>query len=702
MGAWTPENGLYRSFGIRSQADLNREAKLFDRAICNAIHGASRRRLTGRNDNPLYWNLRNAFVRGDAGGLDRELKYSFQSFLLRLKFSRAVNESHKKLADLRFPYEWFPETRTMQRTIHLHVGPTNSGKTYNALKALESAKTGIYAGPLRLLAHEIYSRFKAKGIPCALVTGEEQRIPDGTDLYFSSCTVEMSPLGVRVDVAVIDEIQMIADEDRGWAWTQAVLGVQARELHLCGEERAVDLIQGLCARIGDKCVVHRYERLNPLLTMNESLKGDFKSLQKGDCIVSFTRVGLHTLKAGIEEATGRRCAIVYGSLPPETRAQQAALFNEPNNDYDFLVASDAIGMGLNLEIKRVIFESVSKYDGSAHRSLSIPEVKQIGGRAGRYRTASRDIKESGGDTTPTQLEVGSVSSAGLSKTPPASNERSVGLVTTLDEEDLESIKTAFKTDAGPLKTAGMLPPAFIIEQFFSYFPPDTPLSFVLARLREMAKLSESFEMCDFVVLLDVADAIQDLPLNIHDRCIFLTAPVYMRDFKQRDVLRALARCVAEMKVGHLLDIEEIDLEILDIERGTADLSDIDYLRRLEALHKSITVYLWLTYRYQGVFPSQHLAFHVKSLVEGKITNYLENLGFTVEGRRAHRKIARKLVEKQKKIERRLLGQEDNGHRNEEALEEEPLMDDEEEAEAAIGGNPIPDDGQNRGNNEARV
>jgi ATP-dependent RNA helicase SUPV3L1/SUV3 len=108
------------------------------------------------------------------------------------------------------------------------------------------------------------------------------------------------------------------------------------------------LIRQLAALAGDKLVIHRYERLNPLKAMNKSLKGDLTSLQKGDCIVSFSRVGIHALKADIERKTGRRAAIIYGGLPAEIRTQQASLFNDPNNDYDFLVASDAIGMGLNL------------------------------------------------------------------------------------------------------------------------------------------------------------------------------------------------------------------------------------------------------------------------------------------------------------------------------------------------------------------
>jgi ATP-dependent RNA helicase SUPV3L1/SUV3 len=264
------------------------------------------------------------------------------------RFTAAERENQREVADLRYPAEWYPATREFARTVHMHVGPTNSGKTYHALKRLEEVDSGIYLGPLRLLAHEVYTRLNAKGKTCALVTGEEQRIPDDDEANMFSCTVEMAPLNTKFDVAVIDEIQMIGHQERGWAWTQAFLGLQAKEIHLCGEARTVPLMRELCALAGDKVHIHEYKRLTPLQVQPRSLGGELGSLEKGDCIVSFTILKIHALRKEIEKRTGKKCAIVYGSLPPETRAQQARLFNDPDNDYDFLVASDAIGMGLNL------------------------------------------------------------------------------------------------------------------------------------------------------------------------------------------------------------------------------------------------------------------------------------------------------------------------------------------------------------------
>ncbi|KAI1353712.1 P-loop containing nucleoside triphosphate hydrolase protein [Xylaria sp. FL0043] len=661
---WSENQNQWAAFGIASRLDFDREAMLFRKSITKACEFANQ--AVGRKENPLFWSLRNAFVTGDANGLTAELKFAFQSFLMRSKFPQSILETHRKIADLRFPYEWFPATRALQRTVHLHVGPTNSGKTYNALQALGNAKSGIYAGPLRLLAHEVYSRFLAKEKSCALVTGEEQRVPKDVNTYFISCTVEMTPLNHPVDVAVIDEIQMIGDAERGWAWTQAFLGVQAKELHLCGEARAVELIQSLCTTLGDKCVVHRYERLSELETMHESLRGDLSNLEKGDAVIAFNRIAIHALKRRIEEVTGRRCAIIYGSLPPETRAQQAALFNDPDNDYDYLVASDAIGMGLNLEIRRVVFEATHKRVGDVYRQISVSEVKQIGGRAGRYRSANHAIRGGGSDGQPREPE-----------------RRRPGLVTALEDEDLAIIIQAFQSEAQPMKTAGLQVPTSAIERLSTYFPPNTPLSFILVQLRDIAKLSSRYHLCSLKEMLQIADLIQPFPMSIYDRCVFLNAPVALRDHNGAAILQGYAKCVSRMEGGNLVDLPEIELELLDMKMEDWTGGPAEFLRRLEALHKSITLYLWLSYRFSGVFKSQHLAFHVKELVEVKINEFLAGISQSDAKRKRRHDAIRKAARAQRLKEERLLadaareespGRETVGEWNEEG-HEEPLYED---------------------------
>ena len=625
------ERAVAESWGIKSFEELKGKEFRFKNAISKAFEKAEKKDLTDKDSNPLYWRFRHAFIGGDIKGLQREVRYAFINEAVDLNFSEEQLANQKRIADLRYPVEWFPATRAIQRTIHLHVGPTNSGKTYHALQRLEAAKSGVYAGPLRLLAHEVYTRFNAQGKPCALITGEERRFPENLKAVMNSCTVEMVPLNTKVDVAVIDEIQMIADEDRGWAWTQAFLGVQAKEVHLCGELRTVPLIKELCAEMGDKLEIHEYERLSPLKTSKKHI-GNFKNLEKGDAVIAFSRLDIHGLKSEIEKATGRRCSIVYGSLPPETRAQQASLFNDPDNDYDFLVASDAIGMGLNLAIKRVIFVSTSKRNGSGGFDLiDSSSIKQIGGRAGRYRTARDAIQGAVTDGIESESDIPSQPSEIRAPEP------NVGFVTAIEKFDLELIDKAMKANIEPLKQAGIFPPSSVIIRFASFFPPDTPFSYIVLRLHDLAATSPRFKICQLKERIDVADAIQSFRLTINDRLIFMAAPVPMRDLGMFEAVQEFARCVAEQTGGELLDLKCLNLELLDVDMHEYPGLVSDYLRGVETLHKIITLYLWLSYRFTGVFRSQALAFHVKGLAEEKIDLCLQEVNWDESQRQRHAK-----------------------------------------------------------------
>ncbi|KAL1863332.1 RNA helicase [Paecilomyces lecythidis] len=544
----------------------------------------------------LNLSLKQAYLRRGVPGLRKELDHFIRSDAITNQYSIPNLADQRKVTDLRYPAEWYPHARSMQRTIHLHVGPTNSGKTYHALKRLEASKHGFYAGPLRLLAQEVYHRFNANGIPCGLVTGDDVKFPSDQPPRIVSNTVEMVGLGKEFEVGVIDEIQMIADPKRGWAWTRAVLGARVTELHLCGEARAVPLIRELVALTGDTLEIHRYQRLNPLKVMSKSIKGDLKQLRKGDCVVSFSRLGIHALKAEIEKVTGRRAAIVYGSLPAEIRTQQASLFNDPNNDYDYLVASDAIGMGLNLSIKRIIFETLVKRIPGGLVRLTVPEIKQIAGRAGRYRPA-----------TPSHAKGG------------ASEEPDVGLVTSLEEVDLPYIQQAMSIEPAPLRAAGIFPPDSVLQNFAAYFPSDVPFQYIIKRVLDLAQVHPLFFMCDPVSQLQNAELIDAVDgLRIDDQLIFMAAPIYARDPSAQAVTRAFARCVTENSGGRLLDIPELNLEIL--EQPVSGKKE--YLHELESLHKSIILYSWLSFRFGGIFTDRTLAAHVKELAEERMVRAL--------------------------------------------------------------------------------
>ncbi|PHH63648.1 hypothetical protein CDD81_5629 [Ophiocordyceps australis] len=515
---------------------------------------------------PAYKRIRQANTPRE---ITNELAYHFQCAAYKDVISKHTHQAQGTLVDLRYPHEWFPATRSVARTIHCHVGPTNSGKTYRALQALQGSTRGVYAGPLRLLAAEVYNRMIAKGRACALYTGEEIRIPKDTDQYLTSCTVEMIPLNTRFDVAVIDEIQLIENDQRGNAWTTALLGVQATEVHVCGENRTLPIIKALCRSMGDKCIVHNYERLSPLETVPYTIK-TLSELEKGDAIIGFSRITLHQLKRQIEMHTGRRCAIIYGSLPPEVRAQQAALFNDPDNEYDFLVGSDAIGMGLNLEIQRVIFDKVVKYNGVKLAPLTVPEIKQIGGRAGRFRTARSDINavDSPGDH---------------------GSKEKIGFVTTRDKHDLKLIHEAFKTTAPLITKAVIEPPAGLIENVAALYPRGTPLQYILTAIYKAAKTSELYDLHVTRDTMDIAGLLEQIPLTIHDRLTFTRLPANL----------------PENKHGDLLSIPEIPLSTLDMSPDE-ESGKMEYLEQLETLHIALN----------------------QSLVEEKLISTLEDLDYT--------------------------------------------------------------------------
>jgi ATP-dependent RNA helicase SUPV3L1/SUV3 len=352
--------------------------------------------------------------------------------------------------------------------------------------------------------------------------------------------------------------------------------------------------------------------------MKDSLENDFSKLQKGDAIVAFSRKELHALKKAIEEKTGRRCAIIYGSLPPEVRIQQAALFNNPDNDYDFVVASDAIGMGLNLEIRRVILDATFKFDGSQERPLTFPEIKQIGGRAGRYRTASRPGEDA-------------------SDSRPAS-----GYVTTMEKVDLKSVSNAFSRPVEDLETAYIAPPPGIVERFASYYPPTTPLSFILMRIKSAAALGSRYQLSITSELLEIADLIQHLNLSIYDRMTLGYMPVKLNAAECRDTVVALAQVIAENRKGDLLDIPEIPIEYLDfnIEDVLGGKAAHNHLNKLEVLHIALNQYIWLSYRYTGMFRDTDAALHVRSLVEEKLIMLLDRLDFTEQTFISSRKLRR--------------------------------------------------------------
>lgn len=272
----------------------------------------------------------------------------------------------------------FPQALEMQRHFILHIGPTNCGKTYQALERLRTAANGVYLGPLRLLALEVYEKMKEAEIPCTMLTGEERIYEDNSRI--TSSTIEMLDIDQKYDIAVVDEAQMIADPDRGHSWTRAILGTRAEEIHVCMSPAAEKVITHLIELCGDTFEVNRYERKTALLC--EKTPFEFpQNVQDGDALIVFTKRAVLDI-AGRLERNGIKASVIYGSLPPEIRRRQIHLFS--TGETKVVVSTDAIGMGLNLPVKRIVFVQTDKFDGKETRPLKIAEIRQISGRAGRF------------------------------------------------------------------------------------------------------------------------------------------------------------------------------------------------------------------------------------------------------------------------------------------------------------------------------
>lgn len=286
---------------------------------------------------------------------------------------------------------FFPEARGMQRHFVLHLGPTNSGKTYESVKRLEEAESGIYLAPLRLLAYEQFERINRDGVYCSMVTGEERILVDGAT--HQSSTIEMWNPSARYEVAVIDEAQMIADPDRGSAWTNAILGVQAKEVYVCASPDAKRCLIRMIKSCGDTFEVVSHERKTPLV-MEEKEFNFPEDVEDGDALIVFSRRDVHGVAADLKRA-GLSCSIIYGALPYDVRHREAERF--ARGETKVVVATDAIGMGMNLPIRRVVFLQTEKFDGRVTRQLRESEVKQIAGRAGRYGIYDTGYVQSFGD-----------------------------------------------------------------------------------------------------------------------------------------------------------------------------------------------------------------------------------------------------------------------------------------------------------------
>jgi ATP-dependent RNA helicase SUPV3L1/SUV3 len=301
-------------------------------------------------------------------------------------------------------------------------------------------------------------------------------------------------------------------------------------------------------------------------------------------------------------------------------------------------------MGLNLAIKRVIFESTVKSNGVNMVPLQISEIKQIAGRAGRFKTAHQatnpdpQTSAAGAAVGPAiGLDDKAPDNTGVEKSEP----QTVGWATTLEDEDLGRLKWGMRREPEPIESAGLFPPSLIVERFANYFPPGTPFSYIMLRLHEISELHPRFHLCALKDQVTIADTIHTVRnLSIQDRIMLCAAPINTKDKAEQRFIHALATCIAEGKSGSLLDLDPLPLHVMD----KPATSDRKYLYELEQLHKMIVCYLWLSYRFPNVFTTRALANYTKKLLEDQIEKTLNDFSVIelAQQRKKQREAAKKI------------------------------------------------------------
>ncbi|MGF9757278.1 helicase-related protein [Microvirga sp. 0TCS3.31] len=463
----------------------------------------------------------------------------------------------------------FPVARSLNRRFLFLAGPTNSGKTYEALKLAREAETAEILSPLRLLALEHFERMTEEGLPAGMVTGEERVLPEGATHI--ARTIETLDLHRVVDVCVIDEVQMLGDPSRGWAWTQAMIGAPARLVVLTGAPEAIPLVEHLLAMTGEPLEVKILKRKGRLRV--EGVLANLARLTRGDAVVAFTRRDVHDLRARLVQS-GRTVATVYGALGPEVRRAEAARFR--NGEAEILVATDAIGMGLNIgPLRRVVFSTLRKFDGVRDRQLTAMEIKQIAGRAGRF------------------------------------GHHDEGLVTALPDvggyaQVEKIIGQALTGDAGKLRGKAYVRPNQETVLSASEVLQTDRLGRVLQHLYDTLVAGHpDLRMADMDEMISLATLLDTVDMPILDRLSYSMAPVDGREQLAVELLLDWAR-------QHARD-------------GRVQAPDFGVntdLLKLEARVKIATSWLWLAQRYPDVFQDVEEVVDLRASLNAKIEEKL--------------------------------------------------------------------------------
>jgi hypothetical protein len=450
--------------------------------------------------------------------------------------------------------EYFPTARSLQRELIMYAGQTNSGKTWRALNDLVAGESGAYLAPLRLLALEGQEEIEKRGRNSSYLTGEERDIREGAQ--FIASTIEMMDPRRSVDTIVIDEVQLLTDRNRGWAWCQALVGAPARRVIMTGSPDAVPLVQAMAEYLREPLTVHTLERYVPIEPAAQAMS--LAEVEAGTAIIAFTRRDVLALKAELEMK--HRVAVIYGNLTPEVRREEARRFR--SGEARVLVSTDAIAMGLNLPIRTVCFSTLQKWNGEDDVQLEPWEILQIGGRAGRYGHYER------------------------------------GHVGALDRRDARRIAQVFAAGYEPPQRAiattvrpGADHIAVIAEGLHTKRLGRALAAFQRGMTFDSELLSPGVQD-DMIQLADLADRYPKIPLA--ERLTFASAPV---DMRLEWLIQEYGTWLGVRAAGGEVHLAPL-APVFQKERAFSD----DELRGAEMEAKRLTLYAWLAYRFAATFP----------------------------------------------------------------------------------------------------
>ena len=483
---------------------------------------------------------------------------------------QANAETTKATSSLSLYPESFPIASRMTRKFIAILGPTNSGKTYQALQALSTAANGVYLAPLRLLALENFEKLEENQVKVSLITGEERRLCVGAT--HTASTIEMLDLQTQVDCGVIDEIQMIDDRDRGSAWTAAVCGLPAKEIYLVGSVSAKAAIEALVARLGCELEIRILTRMSPLVVEPKAVNS-IKELKKGDALIAFSRKEVLSWRDQLQ-SSGLSVAVIYGSLSPEVRRAQAKRFRD--GEVDVLVATDAVGMGLNLPISRIVFTTSTKFDGIDEDTLPVWLAQQIGGRAGRYGLH----------------EEGSVAGWG---------ERTHAVIRKL---------MAAKLDAQPVR-GFLVAPCLDTLAKISGNTGEKKLEKLLNLFNQHIDVHDEFFLpADMQEQKDRSKWLDNLPLSLENKFLLSCVPVSTKVVSLNQAWESWARSIAINKKSRM------GLEVYDRSRNA--------LLEAEDACKKYSAYAWLSYRLPALFPDGDAAVELARHTSRQIDKMLQS------------------------------------------------------------------------------